>query len=354
MIHLSIEKRPAPSPLMRIGAPLIAVGVTLLVGIVLALVLGLDPLILLRVLFVDPLSSANGISEWLLKASPLILIALGLTIGFRANIWNIGAEGMFTIGAIAAALVALRFGEGAAIWVLPAMALAGMLGGMAWAAIPAFLKTKANTSEILVTLMLNYVAALLLSYLINGPMRDPNGFNYPQTANFGPAALLPSLVDGLRVNISILFTLALAGLTWVFLTKSFLGFKMRVGGIAPAAAGYAGFSESQSVWLGLLAGGAASGLAGMMEAAGPLGQLIPVLSPGYGFAAIIVAFIGRLTVPGIVLGGLLLALLYLGGEQAQMTLNLPASLTRSIEGALLFFLLAADGLTQFRVRLRRS
>jgi simple sugar transport system permease protein len=266
------------------------------------------------------------VSEWLLKASPLILIALGLTIGFRANVWNIGAEGMFTMGAIAAGVLALRFGDGDHRWLLPAMIVAGALGGMAWAAIPAFLKARANANEILVTLMLNYVAALILSWLVNGPMKDPEGLNYPQTALFGPSALFPPLFEGLRVNGSIFITLVAIVLTWLFLDRSFLGFQMKVGGAAPVAARYAGYKQSRAIWLGLLISGGTAGLAGMMEAAGPLGQLTPVLSPGYGFAAIIVAFVGRLTPIGVVFGGLLLSLLYLGGEAVQMSLNLPASL----------------------------
>jgi simple sugar transport system permease protein len=233
------------------------------------------------------------------------------------------------------------------------MALAGISGGMIWAALAAFLRIRFNASEILVTLMLNYIAIQILGYLVRGPWRDPLGFNYPQTALFGPSALFAPLTDALRVNTSIFITLCMVIVVWLFLRHSFLSFKMTVGGAAPAAARYAGFSETQSVWLGLLAGGAAAGLAGMMEAAGPLAQLSPTISPGYGFAAIIVAFIGRLSAFGIMLGGLLLALLYIGGEAAQMLLNLPAALTRTFQGMLLLFLLAADFLIFYRIRLSR-
>ena len=352
--RLVLEPRAVPSRSMRLAAPALAVALTLGFGAVLFAALGLDPLATLRVLLVAPLGSANGISEWLLKASPLVLIALGLTVGFRANVWNIGAEGMFIMGAVAAGWVALHLGPDGSRWlVLPLMALAGTVGGMAWAAIPAWLKTKANTSEILVTLMLNYVAALFLAYLVNGPLRDPQGFNYPQSESFADAALFPPLVPGLRINLSIFLTAGAVGLVWLLLERSFLGFQMRVGGAAPTAARYAGFARAKSVWLALLVSGGTAGLAGMMEVAGPLGQLIPVLSPGYGFAAIIVAFIGRLSAFGVVLGGLLLSLLYLGGEAAQMSLNLPASVTRTFQGALLFFLLASDALVLYRIRLRR-
>jgi simple sugar transport system permease protein len=338
---------------MRIGAPVMALLLTIAVSAPLLALAGLAPFETLRIFFVTPLSSLNGVSEWLLKASPLILIGLGLSVGFRANVWNIGAEGMFTIGAICAAWLALRFGEAAPGWLLPAMMVAGALGGAAWAAIPAWLRTMANTSEILVSLMLNYVAALLLAFLVNGPMQDPQGLNYPQTALFAPAALFTAPFAAMRLNTSILITVCAVLLSWLLLEKSFLGFQLRVAGMAPAAARYAGFVEKRLVWSSLLISGATAGLAGMMEAAGPLGQLTPVISPGYGFAAIIVAFIGRLRAFGVLFAGLLLSLLYLGGEAVQMSLNVPASLARAFQGTLLFFLLAGDVLVFYRLRVRR-
>jgi len=348
-----LEPRAAPLRCMRLGAPLLALLLTVAVSAPIFLSLGLNPLATLNIYFVEPLNSLNGVCEWLLKASPLILIGLGLTVCFRASIWNIGAEGMYTMGAICAGWLALRFGGGAHVWLLPAMMLAGALGGMAWAAIPAFLKTRANTNEIFVTLMLNYVAALILGYLVNGPMQDPEGMNYPQTAVFDASATLSPLFEGTRLNASIFVTAAAVIATWLFLERSFLGFQMTVSGAAPAAARYAGFQQARMVWLGLLVSGATAGIAGMLEAAGPLAQLTPVISPGYGFAAIIVAFVGRLTPVGVVFGGLLLSLLYLGGEAVQMSLNVPASLARGFQGMLLFFLLAADVLIMHRVRIAR-
>jgi ABC-type uncharacterized transport system permease subunit len=354
MIRIQLEPRAEPLRFMRLGAPVMALVLTVLVSAPFFLALGLNPISTLRIFFIEPLSSANGVSEWLLKASPLILIGLGLAVGFRANVWNIGAEGMYTVGAICAGWLALRFGSGGHVWLLPTMMLSGALGGMAWAVIPAFLKIKANTNEILVSLMLNYVAALILSYLVNGPMQDPEGQNYPQTASFDPAAMFSPLFAGMRINSSIFITIAAVFATWLMLDRSFIGFQMTVSGAAPTAARYAGFRQPRFIWLSLLVSGASAGLAGMMEAAGPLGQLTPVISPGYGFAAIIVAFVGRLSPFGIVFGGLLLSLLYLGGESVQMSLNVPSTLTRSFQGMLLFFLLAADVLILHRVRLKRG
>lgn len=349
-MRLQFEPRPTPSLAAQVLAPVAAFALTVVFGSIFFLILDLDPFETLRVFLIRPLSSANGISEWLLKASPLVLIGLGLAIGFRANVWNIGAEGMFICGAISAGWFALALGDGDHVWLLPLMALAGIAGGMAWASVPAFLKVRFSTNEILVTLMLNYVAVLLLGYLVRGPWRDPFGFNFPQTALFGPSALFDPLVGVYRVNTSIFITVVAVGAAWVFVQRTFTSYRMTVGGAAPAAARFAGFRDSHSVWLGLLAGGGCAGLAGMMEVAGPLGQLTGHISPGYGFAAIIVAFIGRLHPFGIVLGGLLLSLLYMGGESAQIMLRLPAALTRTFQGALLFFLLAADFFIYYRPR----
>ncbi|WP_395449787.1 ABC transporter permease [Aminobacter sp. UC22_36] len=349
-MRFRIEQRPEPSARMRVAAPVIATGLTLLVGSLLFAVLGYDPLATLQAFFIAPLNSVNGLSEWLLKASPLILIACGLAVGFRANVWNIGAEGQLIIGAIAACGVGLFYPDPDSMLLLPLMFFAGAIAGMAWAAIPAFLRARMNTNEILVTLMLTYIATLLLSWLVHGPWRDPAGFNYPQTALLSAAAMFEPFDYAYRLNASVFITVVAVFLMWLFTDRSFLGYKMSVSGAAPLAARYAGFRESAAVWTGLLAGGAAAGIAGMAEVSGPLGQLSPQISPGYGFAAIIVAFIGRLNAFGIVLGGLLMSLLFLGGEAVQMNLGLSAALTRIFQGILLFFLLAADFFIFYRLR----
>ena len=349
-MHFRIEQRPEPSARMRVAAPILATALTLLVGSIVFAALGHSPLATLHAFFIAPLSSMNGLSEWLLKASPLILIACGLAVGFRANVWNIGAEGQLIIGAIAASGVGLFYPDPESVLLLPLMFVAGALAGMGWAAIPAFLRARMNTNEILVTLMLTYIAVLLLSWLVHGPWRDPAGFNYPQTALLPAAAMFEPFDYAYRLNGSVFITVVAVVAMWLFTDRSFLGYKMSVSGAAPLAARYAGFRESAAVWTGLLAGGAAAGIAGMAEAAGPLGQLSSQISPGYGFAAIIVAFIGRLNAFGIVLGGLLMSLLFLGGDSVQMSLGLPSALTRIFQGILLFFLLAADFFIFYRIR----
>jgi general nucleoside transport system permease protein len=268
-------------------------------------------------------------------------------------VWNIGAEGQLTLGAIAGGGVALFWADSLGVFTLPAALIAAVAGGMAWAAIPAFLRTRFHTSEILVSLMLVYIAQLWLGYLLHGSWRDPEGFNFPQSKAFGDEALLMPLADGVRVTSAFVMALVLAALSWVFASKTFAGYRMLVAGLAPAAAAYAGFSEKRNIWLALLLGGGAAGLAGICEVAGPIGRLQPSISPGYGFAAIIVAFVGRLHPAGIVLASLLMSLLYLGGESVQLTLQLPSAVTGLFQGTLLFYLLAADLFVGYRLRTAR-
>jgi general nucleoside transport system permease protein len=302
------------------------------------------------VFFITPLETRYGIGEWLLKAAPLMLCAVGLAVGYRANVWNIGAEGQLTLGGVLAGGLALVFEESTGPWVLAAMIVAGAIGGMLWAAIPAWLRTRFNANEVLTSLMLVYVASYLLSYLVHGPWRDPQGFNFPQSKMFADAAMWPNILADTRLNGGFVIALVIVTAAWLFMSRSVIGFEMRVAGLAPAAARYAGISSGRTVWIGMLVGGACAGIAGVNEIAGPLGQLQPSISPGYGFAAIIVAFVGRLHALGILLASLLMSLLYLGGESAQLSLALPSAVTGLFQGTLLFFLLAADVFIRYRLR----
>jgi ABC-type uncharacterized transport system permease subunit len=345
-----LEKRAASSGWMRVAAPLIAAAAMLATGCVVFALLGKEPINALNVFFVQPLNSLYGWGELLLKATPLALCALGLALGFSANVWNIGAEGQLILGAVCGGGVALFWSAALGRWALPMILLAGIGGGAAWAAIPAVLRTRFNTSEILVSLMLVYIAQLLLGFLLHGSWRDPEGYNFPQSQAFDERLILPVLLEGQRATIAFPLMLGLAALSWLFSTQLFAGYRLRVSGQAPAAAVYAGFGESRNVWLALLIGGGAAGLAGVCEVVGPIGRLQTDISPGYGFAAIIVAFVGRLHPVGIVLAALLMSLLYLGGESVQLGLQLPAAVTGLFQGLLLFYLLAADLFVDFRVR----
>ena len=348
-MHL-LEPRPHPSRVMRWTAPLIAVAATLLIGSLLFWALGKPVAESFRVFFVQPLASGYGWSELLIKACPLILIAQGLAIGFKARIYNIGAEGQLIVGALAGGWVAIANDGSDAAWIVPAMVAAGAVGGALWGAIPALLKTRFNAEETLTTLMLSYVANLILAYMVHGPWRDPEGMNFPQSIMFGDSALFSILIEGSRVNTSVYITIFAVLAFWIFNARSFLHFQIEVGGLAPAASRYAGFSARQTVWFCLLVSGMTAGIAGVGEIAGPVGQLNLNISPGYGFAAIIVAYLGRLHALGIVLAGFLMALIYLGGEAAQVALQLPAAITGIFQGMLLFFLLGSDVFIDNRLR----
>lgn len=347
---LKIEPRPQPSRQMAYLSPLIAVGLTLVTGVIFSVMVGLNPLSAFHAFFISPIDDLYGLGELGVKAAPLMLIAVGLAIGFRSNVWNIGAEGQLTFGAICGGGLALYFYEVESVWVLPIMIVGGAIGGMLWASIPAFLRTRFNTNEILVSLMLNYVAILLLSFLVHDPWRDPEGFNFPESRLFSDSALLPVVLEGTRLHLGMIIALVAVALGWIFVRKSFIGYQMQVAGLADLAALYAGFRRKRMVWIGLLVGGGAAGIAGLCEVAGPIGQLLPSVSPGYGYAAIIVAFVGRLHPVGILLASLLMSLLYLGGESAQMDLGLPSAITGVFQGVLLFYLLAADLFINFRLK----
>ena len=347
---IKLEARPEPSKFWTYGSPLLALLITVVIGVLLFVLLGKDPVKGLVVFFWEPIKSANALSELMVKATPLLIIALGLSVCFRSNVWNIGAEGQFVMGAVAAGGVALLAEKDTGPWIIPAILLAGVLGGMAWGGITALLRDRFNASEILVSLMLVYVADMLLSYLVFGPWKDPNGYNFPQTKTFEAVTQIPRLMQGSRVNVGIVVAaLGVLGL-WLFLFRSYAGFKQEVSGLAPAAARYAGFSSRRALWTALLVSGGAAGLAGALEVAGPIGQLTPYVPAGYGFAAIIVAFVGRLHPVGVVFSALLMSMFYIGGELAQSRLGLPKSLTGVFQGLLLFNLLACDTLMAYRIR----
>ncbi len=346
----TLVPREQPSRQSVVLVPLATIVLTVLCSMVLFTVLGASPGVALYSFFIDPFSSAYSISEILIKASPLILIAQGLAIGFRAKVWNIGAEGQLVIGAIAASLVPITWSDSTNVLMLPAMILLGVLGGMAWASIAAFFRTRYNASEIIVTLMLNQIALQILYYLVTGPLRDPRGYNFPQSVPFPDAALYPTFGSDVRVNLSLGITIAVSLAAWLYVGRSFSGFRLLVGGVAPAAARYAGFSQGRAIWISLLVGGAAAGLVGVGEIAGPIGKLQPILSPGYGFAGIIVAFLGGLNPIGIVLAGLFMAVIYVGSDSALLLADIPSSAPIVFQGFILVFYLAASLLVHYEIR----
>ncbi|WP_024585592.1 ABC transporter permease [Aliihoeflea sp. 2WW] len=353
-MRLELVKRPQQSTLFSALSPFIAFGLTIVAGAILFAALGKDPVETLYYYFIDPLTETWSLHELAIKAAPLILIAVGLSICFLSSNWNIGAEGQFIMGAIAGSVLPVLFPNFQFWFVLPLMLIMGMAGGAAYAFIPALLKVRFNTNEILSSLMLVYVAQLFLDWLVRGPWRNPQGFNFPETRNFHEYAILPEIWSASgRAHWGFVFAIVAALILWFMLSKTLKGFEVKVIGQSPRAGRFAGFSAGRMVIFAFLVSGAMAGLAGISEVSGAIGQLRPTISPGYGFTAIIVAFLGRLNPLGIVAAGLILALTYLGGEAAQISVGLSDKVVRAFQGSILFFVLACDTLIHYRVRLVR-
>lgn len=354
---IRLEKRPTPSRFWVAATPLIAVLLTMIAGGIMFAILGKNPFDAIRIIFWDPLfdpnMSAYSRPQLLVKAAPLILIAIGLSLGFRAGIWNIGAEGQYIIGAICGAAVGLAFYPAGGWYIFPLMVIAGALGGFLWAMIPAMLRTFFNTSEILVSLLLVYVAQALLAAMALGRLRNPEGGGFPGSRNLAqyPAASNPELFAGTGIHWGVVAAFIAVIAAYVMLQRHILGFNIKLTGQAPRAARFSGVSPVALVLICMGTSGALAGLAGMFEVAGPSGKISIDFASGYGFTAIIVAFLGRLNPIGILLAGLLMALTYIGGELAQFMLGLPKASIQAFQGMLLFFLLALDLLSNYRPRL---
>ncbi|HTV71339.1 MAG TPA: ABC transporter permease [Rhizobiaceae bacterium] len=356
-MRIEIVKRPQHSALFSALSPFIALGLTLIAGAIMFSLLGKNPLEALYYYFIDPLTGIwdpNNrwqLHELAIKAAPLILIAVGLSVCYLSNNWNIGAEGQFIAGAIAGSFIPVVF-PGFQSWAtLPLMLIFGMLGGALYASIPALLKVKFNTNEILTSLMLVYVAQLFNDWLVRGVWRNPEGMSFPGTVRFHEYAILPQIYpEGGRAHIGFIFALVAAVAVWFMLSKTLKGFEVKVLGQSPRAGRFAGFSSSRMVFFAFILSGALAGLAGISEVAGPIEHLNEKISIGYGFTAIIVAFLGRLNPLGIVAAGLILALTYLGGEAAQISLQVSDKTVRAFQGMLLFFVLACDTLIHYRIR----
>ncbi|PDV85141.1 sugar ABC transporter permease [Rhizobium sp. H4] len=348
----TLVRRERASLVANLLAPPIALIVTVILNLGLYVVMGRDPAAVVYAMLIEPFFSWASFSEVLLKTGPLLLIAQGLAIGFRAKVFNIGAEGQFVLGAIFASAIPIWWPDATGQWIWPAMLLLGTIGGAFWASLTAFWRVRLNANEILVSLMLSFVAVQLLNYLLLGPWKDPNGFNFPQSVMFQYDAMVPILLEGTRVNVSLILALLLSIAAGVFMQKSFIGYKLQVGGLAPRAASYAGFRQSRAIWLSLLIGGAAAGLAGAAEVAGPLGQLQRSISTGYGYAAIIVAYLGGLHPIGIIFSAIVMAALYIGGDNAMVSANLPVAAVRVFQGSLLLAYLVAIAFTRYRLAWR--
>jgi len=339
--------------------PILAVVATMIAGAIMFAILGKDSFEAIKTIFWEPIFGEFAFyyrPQLLVKGAPLILIAIGLSLGFRAGIWNIGAEGQYIMGAIFGAGAGLAFYPSESALIFPFMVLAGAFGGWLWSMIPATLRTLFGTNEILVSLMLVYVAEAILASMAQGLLRNPDGQGFPGSRNLQQweASANLELIAGSGMHWGVVAAFISVIFAYVLLNRHILGFQIRLTGESPRAARFGGVRPTRLIILCLGISGALAGMAGMFEVSGPSGQISIDFNSGYGFTAIIVAFLGRLHPVGILLAGLLMALTYIGGEAAQANIGLPAAAIQLLQGMLLFFLLAMDVLSNYRIRFGRT
>ena len=349
-MRIKLEKRREPSMAMLVVTPVVSVLVTMLIGIVVFDLLGINGLKAVTDIFITPLITSYKWQDVAVKAAPLIIIALGLSVANRAQVWNIGAEGQYIIGALCATGVGLAFGTVGGPLVVALMVAAGVMGGAVWAAVPAGLRTRFSVNEILSSLMLTYVAIQALGYLVGGPWKDPEGRNFPVTAPLADSQTLPVWGTS-TVHLGVLVAVLLPFVFWYLMSRSVFGFQVRVVGAAPHAARHGGFDGRQTIWLAMIISGGMAGLAGSLEFTGVLHKMDLGFPSGYGFTAIIVCFLGRLNPIGCLIAGIVLAVTYVGGQMAQTSVKIPNSTAGIFQAMMLFFILASDILVRYRIKL---
>jgi general nucleoside transport system permease protein len=351
-MRIVFRKRTSVSRKAIFIVPIVSFIVALLLGAVLLLITGVNPVTTYLAMFRGTFGSKYALSETLVKAIPLMLTGLGVAIAFRMRFWNIGAEGQLVFGGIAGAGVALFLGDSIpGNLLLPAVILAGMLAGAIWAGIPAVLKAYLGVDETLTSLMLNYVAILFASYLYYGPWRDPLGFGFPGTARFPEEAWLPRIFG--RAHVGMIFALIAAITLWFVFNRTRWGFELKIIGENKVAAKYLGIKIARNIVFALLLSGALSGLAGASEVAGISRRLQAGLAVGHGYTAIIVAWLAQLNPIAIIFVAVLMGALLVGGDQVQMMMGLPAAVGLVLQGLILFPMLAGSLFTEYRIEIIR-
>lgn len=352
-MKLVAEKRELSSPLFRFTAPIVSILVALFVAGFLLLAAGVSPLQAYVEIFREALGSVYGLSETLVKTTPLIFAGLGVSLAFRMQIWNIGAEGQIYMGACGATWVALFSGIESHALMISAMFAAAFLAGGLWAGVAGALRARWGVNEVIVTLLMNYIAILWVDYLIYGPWKDPKGFNFPLTAQFSDAARLTEYFNT-RLHSGFFLALFCALLLYLFMERTVWGYEIKVIGSNPQAARYAGMRTGLAIFGVLFLSGAIAGIAGFSEVAGLQHRLQHGLSPGYGYTAIIIAWLARRSALGVVIVSFLMGVLLVGGDSLQLSWQLPIAFVDAFQGLILFFLLASDFFIQNRLRLVRE
>lgn len=349
---LRLEKRLETPRSAAFLVPFVSVVLALFTGALFFLFSGNDPAVVYGSMFYGAFGSAYGLSETLVKAIPLSLCGLGIALAFRMQLWNIGGEGQFYMGAMAATWVALFNPELPGWIMLPAMFMAGFIAGGLWGLLPAIPRAFQGVNETITTLMLNYVAIFWVEYLVHGPWRDPAGFNFPLTAQFAPSAILPAF-GTTRIHAGLIFAIVAALVMYLVMRNTRTGFEMKVIGESQSAARYAGISIEKNILLAMLFSGALCGLAGMAEVSGIAGRLQEGLSPGYGYTAIIIAWLSRLNPLAMLFVAFAFGGLQVGGYTVQAT-GIPATTVSMLQGLLLFFVLGGELFYRYRLAWRNK
>lgn len=356
---LSVQKRPEA---LSWGAPVVYLGALALSLTLCALLLaasGKPALTGLAILFRGAFGQSYSLLDGLVKAIPIFLCSLGVALSFRMQIWNIGAEGQFALGAVGATWMALSFPALPGFALMPLMLLAAFALGGAWGFIPAVLRLRLGVNEIISSLMLNYIGILVLDFLVFGVWKDPASFGFPMTAEFSPGALIGRMGPALGLSLGKLhwglLACPLAGIAYsVFLSRTRLGFELAACGDGERVARYARLPYGFLVLFVMAVGGGLSGIAGSIEASSSLGRLQPTIMVGYGYTAIVVAWLARLRPLPIAFAAYLLAALRVGVEVMQLELQIPAAFGQIMEGSILLCVIAGQFFLTYSVHLRRA
>lgn len=350
-ISMSItRKKRVKGFLPSLFGPIAALALAFLVGAIVIILSGANPLVAYKSMLFGAFGSTQSIAETLVKTTPLLLCGLGLTIAYRTGLVSIGSEGQMIMGGLFATLAGIYLKGLPGFVLIPILMLAGMLGGALWGGIPGYLKAKLGVSEVINTIMLNYIATYLVLYLLSGPLKEPPGY-FPQSAQIAKTAWLPVIISGTRLHIGIIFAIVSVFIVYFLLWRSPLGFQMRAVGHSQTAAKNNGIKVGKNLVLALALSGAFAGLAGMVEISGLQYRLLGGFSSEYGFDAMAVALLGKLNPAGVAVASVLFGALRVGANMMQRTVQVPASLVYVIQGLIIIFSLMDEMIRNYTVRI---
>ncbi|MEM3653194.1 MAG: ABC transporter permease [Candidatus Bathyarchaeia archaeon] len=354
-MRLKIEKRTTIPPITRAFSMILAIIVALAMSSVLFNMAGVDPLMAYASLFYGAFGSIYGISETIMKTTPLLLIGLGICIAFRSKIWNIGGEGQYLMGAIIATVIGVFFNSIPSPLLILTIILASFFTSALWGALAGLLKAKLEVNEIIVTIMLNYIAIYFLYYLIRGPFKDQTIVGgFPQSPPIGNSAKLPTIFPESRINLGIIIAIAIAILVYVLLFRTTLGYKIRIVGLNPVAANYGGISVTKITILSMFISGGLAGIAGAIEICGVHGRLLDGIVAGYGYIGIVVALLGELHPVGTILSAIFFGAMIVGMQEMQRAIRVPLAFIQSMEGLIIILVLVTSLIMQYKITFKKE